>query len=148
MIRKLSLLFITFFFLSACQFPADPDKTLEKIEMIKKMKVGWCGGPFDELVLKEKDLINALSQTLDATVTWESDLQEVLFEKLEENKLQVVVCRIKENSPWKDKLAFTTPFFIHKKEKFVLALPPGENAWLKYVNEFIVQFKEKNDQYF
>lgn len=135
--KKIGLLFFTFL-LCSCQFPKDPNDSLNKIRD-HELKVGAC----PEINKIEKNLVTDIAQRLNAKVIFTHDEQENLYRKLSRNEVNLVICNIHENSPWKETLAFSTPYKKSGSISFVLALPAGENAWLHYVNEYL--FKHQKD---
>ncbi|KTC97689.1 hypothetical protein [Legionella erythra] len=121
--------------LSGCQFPDDPNQTLNKIRKTHRLKAGVClnhTASSDEMAL-----LKTLAKHLNAEVIWFSDPQDVLYRRLQDYKIDIVACAIHQDSPWSEILAFTVPYDKNDHAAYVLAVPPGENAWLKQVNEFI-----------
>lgn len=123
--------------LSGCQFPDDPNQTLKKIHDTHRLKAGVClnhAAPSEERALLQK-----LATHLNAEISWYSGNQEALYRQLRDYKIDIAACAIHQDSPWSDLLAFTVPYYKRDKTAYVLAVPPGENAWLKQVNVFIEQ---------
>lgn len=137
------IFFFSFFLSASCQFPKDPNHTLENVLRTRVIKVGWCDARLESAKI-EKGIIAALAKRLHAKILWKSATGEELYRLLEYNKIDLVACRIENNSPWREKLAFTIPY--QQDRKLVFALPPGENAWLNYVNTFLFNSKvERNN---
>ncbi|WP_203455319.1 hypothetical protein [Legionella sp. MW5194] len=126
--------------LSGCQFPDDPNRTLKAIYETHRLKAGVCLN--HATPSEERKLLQQLAKHLNAEITWFSDNQEGLYRQLHDFKLDIAACAIRKDSPWSDILAFTIPYSKKNSVAYVLAVPPGENGWLKQVNEFIEQQKE------
>lgn len=124
----------------ACGLPRDPDDTLERVRG-GVVRVGVSHNPPWVAVTAsgaegiEPDLIEGIARDLGARIEWIPGAESELLVDLEERKLDLVLGGLTADSPWKHKVALTRPFFEDPatKEKHVLAMPPGENAWLLYV---------------
>ena len=125
----------------SCQFPADPYQTLNHIKSSKMLIIGTCFAEINNNIKnKEVMLVQKIALSLQAKILWKKGNQEDLYRELRNNNLNLVVCQIRDNSPWKEKLAFTQPYYIDKKNTaYVAAIQQGENAWLKYINDIIQQ---------
>ncbi|KTD49802.1 hypothetical protein Lrub_0430 [Legionella rubrilucens] len=126
--------------LSSCQFPDDPNRTLKAIQETHRLKAGVCSN--QATPLEEIELLRQLARDLHAEITWYSSNQEALYRQLQHFKLDIAACAIHQDSPWSEILAFSVPYYKKGSTAYVLALPPGENGWLKEVNEFIHQQRE------
>ena len=115
----------------------DPNQTLTTIQQAHVLKIGLCPG----MDKKEEALLNKLSIALKAKILTIRSHPDNLFNLLENYKIHLISCRIQKDNPWSQKVAFTTPYQSHT---YVWAVPQGENAWLKYLDEFIHQNKELN----
>lgn len=138
-----NLIFLFSLLLSGCEFPNDPDNTLKNIENTHSMRVGICTCKEDNINKIEISILHLLTKKLEANITFVEGNQENLYSQLEQNKLDIVACEIQPTSPWKERITFSDPFSLdstHRKHA-VFALPQGENAWLKYINEFLYNEK-------
>ncbi|MDP1604235.1 MAG: hypothetical protein Q8M03_13330 [Legionella sp.] len=124
---------------TGCKFPDDPDHTLSKIENSHTIKIGICSCQQNEIQSREKSLLISLANTLHARIIWVADNQEALYRSLEAKKIDIMACNIQKDSPWNERVALSIPYEEKPvtRQKHVFALPSGENAWLKYINEFI-----------
>ena len=139
MIKK--IYFILPLVLIGCHFPEDPNRTLLGIEQSHLIRVGHCPLSQNKLKEIEYNFVLKLANKLHAQINWDDSIQEQLYQKLEHNDLDLVTCAIIEDSPWKEELSFTTPFYKNENNNYVIALPPGENGWLHYVNQNINEQK-------
>ncbi|QNF31535.1 transporter substrate-binding domain-containing protein [Adhaeribacter swui] len=131
------------FIISACHnFPRDPDKTLEKVKN-GTLLVGYSENP--PWVIKtnaaptglEAELIKEFAQTQQAKVIWVNDTEQDLFEKLEKQELHLVIGGITDKNSWKSKISFTRPYYQIPKEKHVMAVIKGENAFTVALETFL-----------
>lgn len=58
------------------------------------------------------------------------------MEALEHYELDLVAAGLTQRTPWCKAVALTTPYARPGGAEHVLALPPGENAWLLHVEQF------------
>lgn len=125
--------------LVGCKFPNDPDQTLLKINTSHIIKIGICTCQENMTNQTERLLLTSIANTLKAQINWISNTQEALYRSLEAKEIDIVACEIEEDSPWNERVALTISYgenpVTHKKNAF--ALPSGENAWLKYIDEYI-----------
>lgn len=137
------LSFLWMLLVSGCQdFPKDPQKTLEKVTN-HTLEVGYSENP--PWVVKgeteptgiEPQLVKAFARTLNAQVRWHNDTEQNLLEDLEKRKLHLVIAGLTDKSPWKSKVAFTRPYLTQGKEKHVLAVVMGENAFTLQLEKFL-----------
>ena len=143
--RHWFLFFLLVWAVSACNhFPRDPDETLQKIQH-GTLVVGYSENP--PWVIKtltnptglEADLVNAFAKTQQAKIKWVNDTEQDLFEKLEKRELQLVIGGITAKNTWKSKVSFTRPYLQLDKEKHVMALLKGENAFAVALEIFLHQ---------
>lgn len=127
------IIFLISALLVSCRFPDDPNHTLSHIEQSQVLRVGFCDSS-NPKSQKERMFLNLLSQELHARIQWINEPQELLYHKLEHNELDIVACAINNDSPWGERVTFSTPL---DGKKHVLAIPQGENAWLHIVNLLI-----------
>jgi len=134
---------IFFLILNGCDFPADPNNTLLKIQKNHILLVGTCTDYKNNDNKIAAEIIEDIAKKLNAQIKLEFDTQENLYHKLERFELDIIFCSIQTSSPWHKQVAFTIPYkqssHTDKQSSFVFALPPGENSWLKYVNDFIFE---------
>lgn len=132
--------------LQACSdYPQDPSKTLHKVEG-GTLVVGYSENP--PWVVKaspeptgiEPELVKAFARKLHARVQWRNNTEQVLFEDLEKKRVDLVVAGLTDDTPWtKEKVGFTRPFVEQGKQKHVMAIVQGENAFLVRLEEFLQQ---------
>ena len=144
--RRICLLLCIFNFIilaSGCHdFPRDPGKTLEKVKD-GRLIVGYSENP--PWVIKtdtvpdgiEADLIKAFAKKQQASIIWQNDTEQDLFEMLEQKKLHVVIGGFTDKTPWKNKIGITRPYFTKKKEKHIMAVINGENAFITSLETFL-----------
>ncbi len=139
---------ILLFAVTGCdRFPQDPEKTLSQVRG-GQMHVGVVSDPpFVQLDPgrpphgREIAMLQAWADSLHARIVWEHGGHADLLEALEEYKLQAVVGGNSKRSPWKGRVALSKPYHLQADDgsygSRVLALPPGENAWLMNFESFV-----------
>ncbi len=133
-------------FYSCNNFPADPEKTLESVKD-GTLKVGvMLNPPFtekagDDYKGIEADMIKAFAKANNADVQWIGGTEEELFTSLEKYELAVVIGGITSKSPRKKQSGFTQPYTERQGKKYVIATPPGENAFTLALEKFIHHYK-------
>lgn len=128
------------------EFPRDPDKTLQQVKG-GKLLIGYSENP--PWVIKtnkdptgiEADLLKAFAKSLQATIVWQNDSEEDLFNQLEERKLHLVIGGLTDKNAWSKHAAFTRPYLEYKKQKHVMAVLKGENAFVLHLEKFLHQHK-------
>lgn len=129
------------------RFPQDPERTLTHVQGAQ-MHVGVASDPpFVRLRPgqppqgREIAMLQAWADSLHAQIVWEYGGHADLLEALEKYKLQAVVGGQSRKSPWKGRVAFTKPYRLKTDDgsyrSRMLALPPGENAWLMNFEAFM-----------
>lgn len=132
----------------ACSLPRDPDGTLERVRG-GVVRVGVANNPPWVTITPngaegvEPTLVRQIADSLGARVEWIPGGESELLADLEERKLDLVLAGLTEDVPWKSKVAFTKPFYDdpETKKKHVMAAPPGENAWLVFVERQLLRKK-------
>ena len=127
--------------LAACDgYPRDPDGTLERVRG-GVMRVGVVDDPpfvralgRSEPAGPEADLMRGYARSLGARIAWRHGGHTMLMRELEARRLEAVIGAHAVDSPWAERVATSRPVRLpdadgHPVER-VLALPPGENAWL------------------
>jgi membrane-bound lytic murein transglycosylase MltF len=87
----------------------------------------------------EAELVRQFAQTLHARIEWHNDTEQNLFERLEKNEIHLVIAGLTDETPWKDKIGMTRPYREVGKKKHVMAVAPGENAFLVALETFLQQ---------
>jgi hypothetical protein len=130
--------FLVGFILAGCDLPRDPEQTLETVQG-QELKVGVL--KFGENAEKDRPIIERLAASLDAKLTYVDGDAHVLFEDLKRGHLHLVIGGVPESTPFGRELGLSKPVGpLHgarEEEKRVLAVRPGENAFLLRVNQAI-----------
>jgi ABC-type amino acid transport substrate-binding protein len=127
-------------FAVACGLPRDPDDTLERVRG-GVVRVGITENPPWVIATAtgadgvEPTLLEEMADSLRARIEWIPGSESRLLADLEARKLDLVLGGLTDDIPWKTKVALTKPFYEdpRTKKKHVMATPPGENAWLVFV---------------
>lgn len=146
-ILRASLLISSALFVGCSDFPKDPRDTTENAKG-GLMRVGIAENPPWTLTDKqpggvEVALVEDFASTIGARVEWQSGSESVLLERLEHFELDIVIAGLRSETPWKSRVAMTIPYLTAdtdgdgKKEKHVMAVPPGENGWLTLLDRFL-----------
>jgi polar amino acid transport system substrate-binding protein len=101
--------------LAACQYPRDPEGTLDRVTGgVVRAGVGddppWAAVERGRPAGIEVDLIEAFARSLGARVQWTHASEEELMEGLEEGSLDVVVDGITVDSPWNGRVGLARPY--------------------------------------
>jgi ABC-type amino acid transport substrate-binding protein len=128
---------------AACGLPKDADGALDRIRN-GTLRVGiaenppWVVVSGDEVSGTEPTIVADLARRLNSRVKNVYGSESLLLEGLHRRELDVVIGGFTDDSPWKREVALTKPYHEDRqKRKHVLALPPGENAWLMYVETYL-----------
>src|SRR3954464_6014714 len=127
----------------ACGLPKDADGALDRIKD-GTLRVGIAANP-PWVVVNGADvsgiepvLTAELARELNSHVKTVHGSESLLLESLHRRELDLVVGGFTDDSPWKRDIAFTKPYHQDRqKRNHVLALPPGENAWLMRVESYL-----------
>jgi ABC-type amino acid transport substrate-binding protein len=126
--------------LVACGLPRDAEGTLERVRggTIRVGVADHDGWVHVDDALRvqgcEAELVRGLAAELGAAIEWTPDGESALLEKLRDRELDLVIAGLVDETPWREDVALTRPYL----GEHVLALPPGENAWLMAVDRFLV----------
>lgn len=138
--------------IAGCQFPADPDGTLERVEG-GTLRVGVAGhDPWVRLdgtgaAGVEVTLTERFAESLGAEVEFTEGAEAELIDGLKTGGLDLVVGGFDSKSPWKKEVALTRPYIQTREPvegeistvKHVMLAPLGENAWLVRLERFLLE---------
>ena len=135
-------------FIGCENYPKDPDKTLEQVRN-GTLIVGYAENP--PWVIKtateptgiEAQLIKDFASTINARIKWQNDTEQDLFEQLEKKELHLVIAGLTDKNTWKSKISFTRPYLKKEKDKHVMAVLKGENAFVLHLEKFLLSQEEK-----
>lgn len=89
----------------------------------------------------EVELLERFASRLGARVSWTWGAEQRLIERLKRRELHVVAAGLDDSSPWNKQVGMTRPYFESEEDgrtlRHVLAIPPGENAWLRQLELFL-----------
>jgi polar amino acid transport system substrate-binding protein len=139
----------------ACNTPRDPARTTERITG-SVMRVGAVDNPpwvvvrnAEDVVGVEPTLAQDVARQSNAKIEWVHGSESVLLDKLRHKEVDLVLGGLRDDSPWKDQVALTRSYFTSRESnesrseaknvKHVLAVPPGENAWLMRVEQVLAE---------
>lgn len=114
----------------ACDFPRDPEGTLDRVRGGVVRAGITAHPPWTALGARrprglEVTLVEELAAELDATVEWTEGSEESLMGALELRRLDLVVGGLTATNPWAAKVAFTHPYVT---TAVVVAAPAGSDA--------------------
>lgn len=132
----------------ACDLPRDANGTLDRIRRDGIVRVGYVQGSKWVALYGntptgiEPRLAGGIAQRAGARVQWVGGTQDDLLNDLHDRKLDLVVAGLEASSPWKSKVALTRAFVVdsslpEKPIPHVMAAPPGENAWLVFIEQYL-----------
>jgi hypothetical protein len=133
MIRRAALALLCV--LCACgSIPRDPDGTLDRVRASREFRVGLIASgdhrPGDGL---ERAFLSRVAAATGARPVTAEGAAERLLLDLEDEKLDLVVGTVGEETPWKDRVAVLRPFGTTKGNPGLLLVPiarNGENEWI------------------
>lgn len=116
-------------------YPRDVADTGKRVAASKTIQVGLLAGPYSD---HQKRLIHAylaaLRNRTGSTPVLRMDETEVLLARLEEGKLDIVIGRLADDSPWIDDVTLLDPLEKQRVGSRTLGLRPiarnGENHWI------------------
>lgn len=132
---------------TGCEFPRDGEGTLARVRG-GEMRVGvtdnppWVRVSDDKVEGVEPALIEAWARELGARVRWVRGSEPELVEALHRRELDAVALGLEESTPYAPKLALSQPY-LRAEEKRVLAVQPGESAFLFALDRFLLAHKEE-----
>lgn len=127
---------------AACGLPRDPEGTLKRVRG-GTMRVGmvvdtpWVTDSGEGAGGIERSIVDDLARELGARVEWQRGSAEDLLEALHARDLDLVIGGFTTQSPWKQQVALTKPYYTDTtmkrgkpvEEEHAVAVVPGENAW-------------------
>ena len=132
--------------ISCSNLPRDPKQTLRRVQT-QPMRVGlvehspWVIRTGGEPRGAEVELVRQFANGLGTTAEWHWGGAQQQMETLQDYGLDLVIGGFTSRSPWKDYVGFTAPYFeettSEKTVKHVMAAPPGENGFIKRLDEFL-----------
>ena len=117
--------------LVGCQFPKDPEGTLNKVRDRGTMKVGVThADPFVNLdgpepTGAEVELIKEFARHLGVEIEWVEASESQLAELLAGTEIDVMLAGLDRHSPLQQEVALTRPY---ANVEIVLAVPPDEES--------------------
>jgi polar amino acid transport system substrate-binding protein len=130
--------------------PADPEGTLDRVRD-GQLRVGVStNAPWTETrdgaepAGIEPDLVRRFAATLNARIEWAEGGEQKLVDELERGNLDIVLGGLTKDTPWSEKVAVTAPYAEvtdrhGETQKHVMAAPPGENAFLLELEDFLAR---------
>jgi polar amino acid transport system substrate-binding protein len=117
--------------LSGCEFPRDPEGTLDQVRG-GVMRVGVSPAepfvqpaPGGEPKGVEVELVTRFAETLDASVEWVEGSESDLMAALEGRQLDIVIAGLTRRSEWQRTAALTRPYLT---TQVVIAAPDAQAA--------------------
>jgi hypothetical protein len=122
--------------LAGCDLPRDPEETLETVQG-QELRVGVL--KFGQNADKDRPIVERLAKNLEAKLVYVEGDAHALFEDLKRGHLHLVMGGVPESTPFEKELGLSKPVGplhgAHEEEDRVMAVRPGENAFLLRVNE-------------
>jgi polar amino acid transport system substrate-binding protein len=115
---------------AGCQYPRDPDGTLNRVEG-GVMRVGvteadpWVALEGDRPVGgAEVELARRFARELGARIAWVQGSEEELVDAAKEGQVDLILAGLTNKSRWEKDVAFTRPYV---ETRAVVGTPPGES---------------------
>lgn len=128
MFRVTVILLLTAIGAAGCQYPRDPDGTLNRVED-GVMRVGvteadpWVVLEGDRPVGVEVELARRFARDVGARIEWVEGSEEELVDAAKEGQVDLILGGLTNKSRWKKDVAFTRPYV---ETRAVVGVPPGE----------------------
>ena len=114
---------------AGCQYPRDPDGTLERVSDGGVMRVGvaeadpWVVMDGDEPSGgAEVEIVRRFARDVGARLEWVHGSEEELVEAAKEGQIDLLIAGLTKRSRWKKDVAFTRPYV---ETRTVVGIPPG-----------------------
>ena len=124
--------------LAGCDLPRDPEKTLELVQG-QELRVGVL--KFGQNAEEDRPIVERLAANLGSKLVYVEGDAHALFEDLKRGHLHLVIGAVPESTPFQKELGLSKPVGqlhgAHEEEDRVIAVRPGENAFLLKVNQAI-----------
>lgn len=121
--------------------PRDPEDTLANIERTGILRIGRSATS-DTAAAKRERAVASIAGSLGARLEVREESEQALLQALQAFELDLVAIDLSPDNPWSEGVAFSQPYAqvaVPGGEVVprVLALPPGENAWLLRVDQIL-----------
>jgi hypothetical protein len=124
--------------LAGCDLPRDPEETLETVQG-QELRVGVL--KFGENAGNDRPIVERLAGSLGSKLVYVEGDAHALFEDLKRGHLHLVIGGVPASTPFAKELGLSKPVGpLHgarEEEDRVIAVRPGENAFLLRVNQAI-----------
>jgi polar amino acid transport system substrate-binding protein len=129
-VRPLTVALLLAAIAAGCQYPRDPDGTLNRVDG-GVMRVGVTAA--DPWVLLDGDrpvggaeveLARRFARDVGARIAWVQGSEEELVDAAKEGQVDLIVGGLTSKSRWKKDVAFTRPYV---EARAVVGIPPGES---------------------
>lgn len=81
--------------------------------------------------------MTAFARSIGADIEWVNKNEETLLKDLEHRNLHVVIAGLTQDTPWKNRVGTTKAYLTNGQQQHVMAVPPGENAFLFKLEDFL-----------
>jgi polar amino acid transport system substrate-binding protein len=129
-----------------CDLPRDAAGTLDRVRD-HELRVGveehppWVVMTATGPAGIEPELVGRLAHGIGARPVYRRGSESELLEALDRRELDLVVGGLREDSPWRGRVALTRPYYVEKDASagHVFATAAGENGWLVHVERFLAR---------
>lgn len=135
--------------LTGCDFPRDPEGTLDAVrgaELVVGVSEAppWIEGGGREPQGIEADIVRRVADALDAEIRWIWLPAEEQMTRLARFELHLAVGRHTRDSPLAREVGATRPWYVSTERHgdtevtrryHVFLVPPGENGWLMWLEQ-------------
>jgi hypothetical protein len=135
---RVLIAFLVAAMLAGCDLPRDPEETLGTVQG-QDLRVGVL--KFGENAEKDRPIVERLATSLGSKLVYVEGDAHALFEDLKRGHLHLVIGGVPESTPFAKELGLSKPVGplhgAHEEVGRVIAVRPGENAFLLRVNQAI-----------
>jgi polar amino acid transport system substrate-binding protein len=127
--------------------PRDASHTLERVRG-GTLRVGivendpWVVDRGSAVGGIEGRFVTDVASAIGARIEWVREPEFELIRLLHDRKVQLVIGGFDTKVRWAQEVALTRPYLERDRKSHVLAAPPGENAWLMFLDQRLEAFKD------
>lgn len=144
--KPILVLFLSFFILTACNIPRDPEDSFEQAQELE-LRVGVIDNlPFstytnDEAEGKEVEIVKNFAEKYNLKISFIPGNESDLIKKLEEYELHIVIGGFDKKTIWKSRVGMTSAY----DEEHLLLIPKGENKLVMKLDSYLKSL-QKNEK--
>jgi polar amino acid transport system substrate-binding protein len=128
--------------LAGCDLPRDPEGTMQAVRG-RELRVGVLN--FGVNAENDRPIVERLAASIGSKAIYVDGDAHALFEDLKRGRIHLVIGGVPKSTPFAKELGLSKPVGplhgAHEEDHRVLAVRPGENAFLLRVNQAIEEVR-------